>query len=61
MTSSGWANMRNIVVSVSILLFAIYGVSSAIEDDAFEVKTEGSYAIDANHLSMIFQLIPVIS
>ena len=36
--------MRNIIVTISSILFSIYGFTSAAEDKIFVVETMGSYA-----------------
>ena len=39
--------MRNFVMAALLVLFSIYGVASAAEDDIFEIEAEGSYRMGA--------------
>ncbi len=39
--------MRNFIMAALAVLFSIYGVASAAEDDIFEIEAEGSYRMEA--------------
>ena len=39
--------MRNLILVALLVLFSINGVTSAAEDDVFEVEAEGSYRMEA--------------
>ena len=39
--------MRNLILVALLVLFSINGVTSAAEDDVFEVEAEGSYRIES--------------